>query len=677
MKKNIFSKILLALLIVILAFSIAACGNKKTDDDDNGKNENNDNEEESNLVTMQDLAKILGGVTPLLQEIDSIEDEIHIDAYLLLEMNGEVHRLAIQGNIYANDHNANQVLIELREFVQGENDKIIFGAYLKNNVLYLNQGFTATQSLHRSKFSNLDALELSQALSKLPGFINDQELDLAGKIADLAEDLEGLDMINEVLSTTEILEFFETDNFYELKIVSENLGFAASQILALVGDLGEYQGLVDFVSNIIFGTDVDSIAEVTAFPSLSIKAKRTSQGGVNGILIDYLGIPSDGSSSGDKIEIELVADVFSSKAVTVDFVNLNQFVEGALKVSVDLDLGMKDLSLAGNLLLNPNFVEDGPSAYLSDFVLRDKKSNTDFAVNAEYDGKTILFDLLPFYQLLNVAAPAATVYGIEFDVMQIIDDARNAEEEEEEEEEVEDKAVSSLPFALADNWLSSLFGKIDLFVDILSATMDSGSLDLSLDTILDPLFDGILVHRGEDGKPTKTAYEREDMIADINAALAKFAENYQEGEEYSQEELANFAKLLVKEITGVDIFVADIINASGSDSITAEFGLLEDALGIMLDLAIANNSVFTFSLELDIIAATEFAFPETSYFDGLIAGETYIDLNSEYDANNPTALYNVYYVMEGEGEEAREVAKFVILDELVNLLDAYREFGQE
>ncbi len=688
MKKNLFSKVLLALLIVILAFSFAACKKTVNDDDENG--DDKPIEEVSDIVTMEDIATMLNDLQPLTQEIDGIEDEFHVDTYFLVAINDDTYRLNIQCNIYENDFNNNQVLLEVRELGGMSADKILFGIYLKQNVLYLNQSVTATEELHQVKFSKLDALEISQLLSKLPGIIKDQELDLTGKIADLATKFaEGeMEAIEIIIDSTEILEFFDEEDYYEIKLISENLGEVVRQIMGIFGSkdpnepaFGEYQGLVDFISNILFGVDVDKVSQAEDFPELSIRANKTADNGINGLEIVYVSIPnSENGGKKDSINIEIKADVFNSKAITVNFPNLASFKEGALKVAVNIDLPLKGLSLKGDILVDPDFrITEGnnPRGYVSEMFLYDGNNDESFAVDAIYDGKVLLFDLGSFYELLGADnIPTVTTYGVDFDLLQVIEDARNkepeAEEPEGEESEEDNGIISSLPFEFAENWLGLLLGRVDLFVDIFSDAIDSGSLGLSLDYLIKPLFDGVLVKPDgvdEDGEPVFAKYVKEDMVIDINNALAKYANDYDENEEYTAEQIADFAQSILYEITGADISVEDIIMATGNDSVAVALGLLKEALGFELLLDIAKDNVLTLSIEIDIVDADDFEYP-TDIFDGLEAGVDYIDLYSEFDAEHPELYYNIYY--EGEGEDA--VKKYVILDELLNLLDAYRAY---
>lgn len=670
MKKNILTKILLAILVVLLAFSVVACKKKEVIDE---KKNGGDEEVNENLAKMEDIGKILDGLQPLAQQFELIDKQLHADLALVVQFNQTQFLIKVQGNIYADAPEDNEVLLEIID-ASASPAKTVLGVYLKDNVFYLNQEFTASTPL--SKFSNLDGFELSEKLSELPGFIKEQDLKLTKLLGDLKETILSLSfMADSIIETTGFLEFFNDADAFRLAIVSEKLGAAIPELLDTFGltDFGDLQGLVDFVSNIIFGTTLDKIAtaDPADFPSLSIKALKSGTA-VKGIEIYYEGELDDSNTQKDVIRVTLNADLHSSTKKTVAFPSFGQYVEGALKATVSLELGQKGLRLAGDIFADPNFKDDGtnkPTAYLSNLKVYSDAFEDGIAINAEYNGETLIFDLEPLYDLLGADKPENMVYGIDFDFFEaaeeVIDDTTEAAE------------GIDLPFEISSNWISVLVGKLPQIIDLVKDTADKGALDINTDFILNTLLDGLLVKKG-----TTTKYDKTAMIADLESALATLALDYDKeaADDYTPAQITALATAAIAEITGIEgLTVTQLINATGNDSVQIYLGLIEDALGFELDLKSGTKGFLNISIELDIVNRTDVVngYPSPSNFADFEAGVDYIDLNAEFDAENPDALYNIYIVIEGEGEEAKEVKKYIIIDELFLLLEAYRAYGQK
>lgn len=146
------------------------------------------------------------------------------------------------------------------------------------------------------------------------------------------------------------------------------------------------------------------------------------------------------------------------------------------------------------------------------------------------------------------------------------------------------------------------------------------------------------------------------MIADLNELLAPFAEGYEEEPEYTAQELSDFAEAVIGTFTGAeDVSVADIINATknSANDVSIFFGLMDAGLGLELDISTGASKVdkvLNIKLSLDIVPATQY----TSVLAGLTALEK-----------------------EGAVEvlTKNEEDKYVILEELLDLLEVYKLIG--
>lgn len=755
MKKNLLIKIVLALLIVLLAFSVVACGGKKAPDDDPKTPGTTDK-----AVKMADIADFLGRFAPLADQIDLIENEMHFDIALALKYDEMQYSVQLKGDIYGETPANNQLAIIMRDDALASGN-VKLEAYLKEGVIYLNQKLTSTQGA--TKFSKLDALEINKNLSKLPGMLNDLGLGLGGTIEDLQETVEGLGLLADgILKEYKALTIKEETDSYVLGIDPAGLGGLLVGLVDVIAKdgFGDMQGLVDFALDFVFGVDsIDALATAEAdnFPTIEISAlKEENKTGANanGLKIYYEGDLDKATTKKEVLEIGIIANVDNDGVLPgtkgISFPNFDNYKEGVLKASLTIDLGVKDLYLKADVFADPDFTnkQTNPTAYLAAY----NKLGTKIAdLDALYDGEWLYFDLAGLYAMLDVDAPATgTQYKIAFDfppTNEVVTPPETAAEDEADDE-------FELPFKLNPNFLMVMLGNIGELVDIVKDAALEQELSLSISHIL-TLAEGALVENvpsiymdgttkisdvaaleellyvkapgylssktdytaaektnlvkallkkdlsreatladylSKDSKqkaytdqkdidaaykkvyglldklyPLQT-YGKTAIIDDLNELLAEFAVGYEEepAEPYTAEQLKDFAQAVIKEFSGVDVSVDDIINpgTTPANDVYIFFGLLENKLGIELDISTGADKatkVLNIKVELDIVAETpSYELPTADKYANAL------DLDSVADPENEI-VGNIYYV----GEEKN----YVILDELLKLLDAYKAIG--
>ncbi len=750
MKKNLFIKIILVLLVVLLAFSVFACGKNPPKDDyiDPSVTEKD--------MKMEDISNFLGKFAPLAKQIDLIEDEIHFDLALSLKYQAMQYSVQLQGDIYGDAPASNKMAIIVRDDALAS-DNIKLAAYLKDGDIYLNQKITSTAGA--TKFSKLDALELNNNLSKLPGMLNEMGLGVEGIISNLQTVLLDLGQLADgILKENKALSITEETGTYTLSIIPEGLGGLITSIVPTFfkNGFGELQGLIDFALDFIFG--VDSIekletAKVANFPTIQIvalKEKNEANANANGLKIYYKGDLDKTTSAQEELEIGILANVDNDAVLpgtkAISFPDFTNYKEGVLKASLTIDLGVKDIYLKADVFADPDFADKqtNPTAYLAAY---DKEGDKIDDLDAFYDGEFLYFDLAGLYTILEVTPDAAigTQYKIAFDFPPTNEVV--APQTAAGEEVVEDEA--ELPFKFNPNFLTVMLGKIDTLIDIFKDVALEQKLSISVSDIMD-LVDGMLVvnspsvyivdgvkitavadledllhihaktysstktytaaekttlvksllkdklsrdvilkdflEKDSKGKAYNDAekeaaalddiynlldklnstemYGKAAIIAGLNKLLAPFATGYDDAdaESYTAAELKTFAQAVIKTFSGVDVSIDDIINApETSDDVFIFFGLLENGLGLELDISTDANKatkVLNVKIELDIVAeAPTYVLPTKDYTDA-------IDLNS---VATEDTVGNIYF----EGEEKH----YVILDELVRLLDAYKAIG--
>lgn len=677
MKKSVLTKILFVLLIALLALSVVACGGKNNppEDPDNGNNNGNGDEEEQ-FAKAQDINKVISGLGSLIQGLDDIEDEMYMDFAFIVEFDQNRLRIEVKADIDAENPDDNIVALKIHDL--NATPSLLLGAYLVENVIYIDQGITATPG--KSKFSNLDALELSQNLSKLPGFLAEQDFSGVTEMIDSITSM--LDSVgpglDQLIEENEVLKFEETDEEYRLIINSEGLGdfiyglMGPDGILNAIGGGGEEEeeeddavldGIISFVLDLLFGVDsIDELADADTenFPELSIVARRDGKDLVSGFSIDYEGT-FDEDRGREEISFGFDAKFDSEVSGKIAIPNdLASYKESAIKVSLSIDLGLKDLFLKADIFVNPDLSgEITPSAYL---VALDKDGEAIADLDAFYDGKVLSFDLAGLYDMLDVDYPEeGTMYFVDLvfaDLFQEADEPENAAEENEEEEE------STLPFELGDI-VAIAIGKIDVLYEIVINTVFNKELNIDAATILN-IVNNLFV-KVEDGKKFDI---EEDMVPYLEGVLAEFASDEFLDENPDATD-AQKAQSVIFEITGANVSVKQLLTADGAGNAKIILGILEDALGLNLQIltgAKNDNMVLDFTLEIDLVELDDYNvdMPNKEYTD-------VIDLNSVSEILDDANGKNIYYKEDPENP-GEEVKGYFILDELLRLLEAYRAY---
>lgn len=686
MKKSVLTKILFVLLIALLALSVVACGGKNNppEDPDNGNNNGNGDEEEQ-FAKAQDINKVISGLGSLIQGLDDIEDEMYMDFAFIVEFDQNRLRIEVKADIDAENPDDNIVALKIHDL--NATPSLLLGAYLVENVIYIDQGITATPG--KSKFSNLDALELSQNLSKLPGFLAEQDFSGVTEMIDsITSMLDSVGLgLDQLIEENEVLKFEETDEEYRLIINSEGLGdfiyglMGPDGILNAIGGGGEEEeeeddavldGIISFVLDLLFGVDsIDELADADTenFPELSIVARRDGKDLVSGFSIDYEGT-FDEDRGREEISFGFDAKFDSEVSGKIAIPNdLASYKESAIKVSLSIDLGLKDLFLKADIFVNPDLSgEITPSAYL---VALDKDGEAIADLDAFYDGKVLSFDLAGLYDMLDVDYPEeGTMYFVDLvfaDLFQEADEPENAAEENEEEEE------STLPFELGDI-VAIAIGKIDVLYEIVINTVFNKELNIDAATILN-IVNNLFV-KVEDGKKFDI---EEDMVPYLEGVLAEFASDEFLDENPDATD-AQKAQSVIFEITGANVSVKQLLTADGAGNAKIILGILEDALGLNLQIltgAKNDNMVLDFTLEIDLVELDDYNADmlNKEYTDA-------IDLNSVSEILGDADGKNIYYKEDPENPGERlidektgeEVKGYFILDELLRLLEAYRAY---
>lgn len=372
-KSSIFTKIMLAMVLVALVFALVAC---------NGDEDDPPAPTPTPEPTLVDrLVEIIKSVDPLLANVKSIEagSKVGLDLGLGVdyksEGKGETYKLGIKGNIAATDP---ELAINFNKGV-----KEWFNLTYVGDKLYLGQPLTAVNTTVASKMDTVsyDVAALNPAVDDLMyvamEFIADTVksipaidfTELAGAIESLFATLGSLDL-SSLLDITG-----SAASGYTLSVTPEAFGILK---LALANT-----AIIPGVLTV--GAIIDAVFPDKA-PMLEIKIK-VSDGMLNGV---ELGYKFDDDNYG-KLTLDLSLSLTSKVTVTAP----SGYTDKALNAGVELGVPGKGATAKLEAFVNPDFSADGKYLGYASLDINDQVSE------GYFDGSSAGFDIAKVYAAIN------------------------------------------------------------------------------------------------------------------------------------------------------------------------------------------------------------------------------------------------------------------------------------
>lgn len=712
MKKKILFKILLGILAVLLVASLAACGKKdppKVDPGDGGDNKT----EDPNLFKFSKLETLVDDAMWLVDEFLATEDQLSANLAIEVKLNDKEYQLLVAANLYATEAKYKDTVANI--VLKEKGGDVILGVYYDggDDALYIMETLTAKDTITRTLVPNIERLELSKLLGKIPTAIYDIKVNTKAKDTDpdnwvkltkkhvtdaidgILETLKFSGLMEPLLQNMGVLKFEISDTAAELKLVPESVGALIVELLGeggmLEGAIPEnFAGIIDTIANLIFGSTngLAGLGDVTDFPAISINATMNS-GKLTGISLSYKG-DLDGNDVQDELVLSLKAEAFSAKtAISASTVqNLSgttltksQYTEKVVKVSLDAVAAGKGLDLTVDAYLNPKFglssasdTNPNPTAYL---VVTDNDSKASINVSALYDGEFLYFDLAGAFERLGVDATGMqTQYKIPF---QIYDTTVAPSSADGDKAKPEEDIIG-----FTGDFMGAILGKMGTLFDMVKDTITNGELSISVPKILD-LISGMVTIEEWDAEAKKHLAERAMKAADWITLIEDTLAGWSSLEDTADKKYTNAEKAadVIEAFTGYNVTVANLINATagGNNELSLNAGLMKDALGLVLSILYNNpngtkgEEVITLGLSISLVDMATF---ETGY-----TAAKAIDYSDALDLESEGLEGNVYYVDEAGTKYAEQNAeneytkKFVVLDTLEDLLDAYKAYDKD
>lgn len=376
-RSSIFTKIMLAMVLLALVFALVAC-NGGGDDEDTEPTP--PPEEEATLA--EQLVDIIKAAGPLITTINGIEAGSTVSADVTATVdykNGASsgnYSVALAGNI-------NSTSPELTaNFKKGSTEWL--GLTYVGNEVYLNQPLTAvnTSSDHDKIFADVAALE--PAVNDIMYIVMDAlaGLNINIDFDELATSLGGLiGQFDETGAISDMIQIETTSTGNKITLTSATLSSLLPVIKMALSDLSDI---------------IDAIVPET-LPDITAEIRHNETDGITGLKLAY---KFDDDNQGS---LDLDLSLSTSSKVTVSAPS--GYTNKPLVANLSASLPQKGAEVDLGLIVNPDFSAKGKNLALATAAI-----NGEHLVNGFFDGQAVYFDTGALYDALNVTKPADTQY---------------------------------------------------------------------------------------------------------------------------------------------------------------------------------------------------------------------------------------------------------------------------
>lgn len=368
-RSSIFTKIMLAMVLIALVFALVACNN--TGDDDDDTDSVTPPEEKATLA--EQLVDIIKAAGPLITTINGIEagSTVSADVKAVVEYvsgtNSGKYTVGLAGNI-------NSTSPELTANFKNGSTEWLGLTYVGNKV-YLNQPLTAVNTASDHDKIVADVTALAPAVNDIMYIVMDA---LAGLKIDvdfdkLAEDLGGLiGTIDASGTISEMIQIETTSAGNKITLTSATLKNILPLVKAALSD---------------FADIIDQIAAQT-LPDISLEIRHNSTDGINGLNLAYK------FAEDNKGSLDLDLSLSTSSKVTVSAPS--GYTGKNLVANLSAALPQKGAEVDLGVMINPDFSAKGKNLALASAVI-----NKEYSVNGFFDGQAVYFDTAALYDALN------------------------------------------------------------------------------------------------------------------------------------------------------------------------------------------------------------------------------------------------------------------------------------
>jgi hypothetical protein len=471
MKRNLWVKLGLAIIVVMMIASLAACS---TSDTDNTVVDEPEVEETTGLF--DELVNIIQSVQPLVTTLNGVEETstVGVDAAIGAEYNlgtdaiGD-YSLDIMGNIKATDPEA-QISIKDNTLTDDAVNMIYLAykdgmAYLKEPVTALNTDNTAdTTKVDLTAMTSDINIIMDVAMYELAKVYVDIDFTTLG--TSIEEVIADASLTEEDLSSYLTISTTETGNKLTVPATSAKLIVSLLNDMAISGK--DIEPVVNAIVNTIFSTDAgfSYILNDITFPNIYIEATIVD-GTLTGIELgfDYEGV-SDTTKDGQYADLYIDLTTFSTATTTT--ITAPSYVVKTMQVGLDAAMTQKGVSADLDLYVTGN-MEDQTSVLVNGTLGLYNNGLTPSIVNAFYNGSSAYIDMLGAYTAVGATTEDSEVYSAEYNMYTHMNDALTEWQTECKSGVVEEEVAGLSMFQSIYDFLG---GDMSLLVEVDGVTPD-------------------------------------------------------------------------------------------------------------------------------------------------------------------------------------------------------------
>ena len=623
----------------------------------------------------ENLIKIIENFDPLINEINSVENELHFDISFVLQYEQNIFEVYAKGNLYASNRNQiNQIQVIV--FKDNEDSSCLEFNLLGNDI-YLDQRFTKTAG--KSKFTRLDALEINKKLSSFVEQISYVDINTNELIDVIRENSLLFNQIN----NSNIIDINEYEENFVIEINTKEIYYLLCQMfksgLFHIDDITNYMIFwFDIISRIMFDTSFRYLEDIDSdfvFPEICITTSKFDIA-ANDIEINYVGdidiYDNDNSNEDIREELNLYSyfKITNNERIEIDFIPGNSYVESVIKANLKLNLGIKDIYVDAEIYFDPNFdynsesnnLMNCPTSYLT---FRDFSSNAIIKKTvAVYDGRYIYFDLRSFYDVLGLTTIESTNFNTKYKI------PFNINTKDNENRYVVDQYDDDYYINMEN---INPYEKVAKIYDWIYMISKEGKFETSMAELTD-FFDGIIYYywydelsniNGNEEYIDNNEYENyywdnsygneeyynyneilideETVIEFFNYSLAEMHSDFIPEYDYSYNEIEKMSSFVLYQLTGINTTVENLITADYNDDENLIFVIegIENGIGSNYSIMYKDERILSLSIEFDIVPLENYQMPEidkTQYRD--IDNNFYSQLQDLFQAYMHKEIYD-------------------------------------
>lgn len=418
--KQLWIKLILALIIVVMMVSLAACTKKPPVIVDPPPKD-----DEASLF--EELINIIKSINPLVATVNGIEESsaVYLDAgigadykFSANEEKGTKQQegnysIGLKGNVKATSP---EVQLTIQDNKNTSDKDILLLAY-KDKFAYIKQPLTAVNTVNKTETTKADLTNMagnidtimSVAMYKLAGISININFDELGE--KLESTLKGINLTEDALS--DLIQLTKTESGNKLTIPATSAKTIITSIVyPMAVKTDEAKAVVNTVINTLFNTDkgFEYIKKDIVFPNIFIETTIANNALTSIKLgIDYEKVNTSGDYALLYINLNKLATSGDPVTITAPSYQLK-----TLQVGVGANVYEKGVAADLKVNITGNMVND--TSTLVNAVLNFSNNALNGTVNGFYNGSAAFFDIKGAFDAVGQTAKDAEVYSANYNM---------------------------------------------------------------------------------------------------------------------------------------------------------------------------------------------------------------------------------------------------------------------